>query len=320
MSAPLWDSKTSTFAGMLTTTDYLNVVQYYWQFPDALQRIDQFRLDSLREIERAIGVSPIETVSTHPLTSLYEACRRMLASRARRIPLVDVDDETQRPMVVSVITQYRILKFVTINVGQTQMLRKPLRDLRIGTYTDLVTCSMDTPVIDVVHELVRRSISCVPILAADGVTVLNVFEAVDVIACIKGGDYENLSISVGKAIDKRPEVRSFSSRYLSTSTDDNFDYRTSPASTPARPTTGSIPSSRRSGAPACIASSSSTTPSACRACSRSATSSTTPSTARSATRMTRNCNSRRAAGPRRLRRRTMCWHRRARRWESEVLG
>ena len=48
VSAPLWDSKSSTFAGMLTTSDYINVIQYYWQNPDALARVDQFRLDSLR--------------------------------------------------------------------------------------------------------------------------------------------------------------------------------------------------------------------------------------------------------------------------------
>lgn len=48
VSAPLWDSKTSTFAGLLTTSDYINVIQYYWQNPDALAAIDQLRLNSLR--------------------------------------------------------------------------------------------------------------------------------------------------------------------------------------------------------------------------------------------------------------------------------
>lgn len=48
VSAPLWDSKTSTFAGLLTTSDYINLIQYYWQNPDAVKRIDQFKLNSLR--------------------------------------------------------------------------------------------------------------------------------------------------------------------------------------------------------------------------------------------------------------------------------
>ncbi|KAK5117751.1 AMP-activated serine/threonine-protein kinase regulatory subunit [Meristemomyces frigidus] len=204
VSAPLWDSRTSTFAGLLTTSDYINVVQYYWQNPDALAQVDQFKLNSLRDIERAIGADPIETVYINPHKPLYEACRRMLESRARRIPLVDVDDETGREMVVSVVTQYRILKFVSVNVKETQSLKKPLRDLKVGTYTNVATATMDTPVMDVIHQLVKRSISSVPILDKDG-TVLNVFEAVDVIALIKGGDYDNLNLSVGKALEKRSE-------------------------------------------------------------------------------------------------------------------
>ncbi|EME85448.1 uncharacterized protein MYCFIDRAFT_161125 [Pseudocercospora fijiensis CIRAD86] len=204
VSAPLWDSKTSTFAGLLTTSDYINVVQYYWQNPETLQQVDKFRLSSLRDIERAIGVEPIETLSIHPLQPLYEACRRMLESRARRIPLIDTDDETQREMVVSVVTQYRILKFISVNVKETQSLKKPLRDLKVGTYTTLATATMDTPVMDCIHMLVKRSISSVPILDKDG-TLLNVFEAVDVITLIKGGDYDNLNLTVGKALEKRSD-------------------------------------------------------------------------------------------------------------------
>lgn len=205
MSAPLWDSRTSTFAGLLTVSDYINLIQYYWQNPDALNQIDQFKLNSLREIERAIGVNTIETVSIHPLRPLYEACTRMLQARARRIPLVDFDDETQREMVVSLVTQYRILKFVSVNVKETQNLKKPLRDLNIGTYGDLATARMETPVMDVIHQLVKRNISCVPILDKDG-TLLNVFEAVDVIVLIKGGDYEKLNLSAGKALELRSDV------------------------------------------------------------------------------------------------------------------
>lgn len=48
VSAPLWDSNASRFAGILTSTDYLNVIQYYCQFPDEMGELDQFRLSSLR--------------------------------------------------------------------------------------------------------------------------------------------------------------------------------------------------------------------------------------------------------------------------------
>lgn len=133
-----------------------------------MSEIDKFKLSSLRDIEKAIGVTPLETISIHPDRSLYEACQRMLESRARRIPLVDIDDETKRPMIVSVVTQYRILKFVAVNVSETQLLCKPLRHLKLGTYKNLETARMETPVFDVIHQLVECNISSVPILNSDG--------------------------------------------------------------------------------------------------------------------------------------------------------
>jgi len=48
VSAPLWDSRSSTFAGLLTTSDYINVIQYYWQNPTKLSEIDAFTLNNLR--------------------------------------------------------------------------------------------------------------------------------------------------------------------------------------------------------------------------------------------------------------------------------
>lgn len=129
----------------------------------------------------------------------------MLTTRARRIPLVDVDDETGRETVVSVITQYRILKFIAVNnPHETELLKKSVKDIGLGTYSGLQTVSMDTPVIDVIHLMTKYNISSVPIVD-DESHVLNVFEAVDVIAIIKGGVYDDLTLSVGDALSKRAE-------------------------------------------------------------------------------------------------------------------
>ncbi|TWU74873.1 AMP-activated serine/threonine-protein kinase regulatory subunit [Metarhizium rileyi] len=205
VSAPVWDSQRGRFAGILTATDYINVIQYYCQFPDEMSKLDQFRLSSLRDIERAIGATPIETVSVHPSRPLYEACRRMLKTRARRIPLVDVDDETGKETVISVITQYRILKFIAVNnEHNTVMLKKTVRDIGLGTYSNLATLHMDDTVLDAVHLMVDRNISCVPIVDSKN-RVLNAFEAVDVIPCLRGGAYEELDDSIGEALCKRPE-------------------------------------------------------------------------------------------------------------------
>ncbi|KAI1406557.1 CBS-domain-containing protein [Hypoxylon fuscum] len=205
VSAPLWDSQQSRFAGLLTATDYINLIQYYCQFPEHIDDVDKFRLSSLRDIEKAIGVLPLETVSVHPSRPLYEACSRMLKSRARRIPLVDIDHETERETVVSVITQYRILKFIAVNTEQhTMLLKQTVREIGLGTYKNIATAKMADSVLEVINLMVVHNISAVPIIDKNNV-VLNVFEAVDVIPCIKGGVYEELKSTVGEALSRRPD-------------------------------------------------------------------------------------------------------------------
>ncbi|KAI1308892.1 hypothetical protein F5Y03DRAFT_349575 [Xylaria venustula] len=203
VSAPLWDSQSSKFAGILTATDYINLIQYYCQFPEHIDSLDKFRLSSLRDIEKAIGVLPIETVSVHPSQPLYEAISRMLKTRARRIPLVDIDDETGRETVVSVITQYRILKFIAVNTEQyTSLLKRTVREIGLGTYTNIQTGTMTQSVLEVINAMVTNNISAVPIIDKNNV-VLNVFEAIDVIPIIKTGVVEELEINVGEALSRR---------------------------------------------------------------------------------------------------------------------
>ena len=42
-----------------------------------------------------------------------------MRTHARRLPLVDKDDQTGKETIVSVLTQYRVLKFIAINVSSS---------------------------------------------------------------------------------------------------------------------------------------------------------------------------------------------------------
>ncbi|CEP64817.1 AMP-activated serine/threonine-protein kinase regulatory subunit SNF4 LALA0_S13e03664g [Lachancea lanzarotensis] len=204
VSAPLWDSHTSKFAGLLTSSDFINVIQYYFSNPDKFELVDKLQLDGLKDIERVIGVRPLDTGSIHPFKPLYDACCKMIESRSRRIPLIDQDEETHREIVVSVLTQYRILKFVALNCRETRHLRRPIGELDIVTGGELLSCNMHTPVIDVIQLLTQGGVSSVPILDNQR-RLVNVYEAVDVLGLIKGGMYNDLSLSVGEALMRRSD-------------------------------------------------------------------------------------------------------------------
>ncbi|ODQ68606.1 nuclear protein SNF4 [Nadsonia fulvescens var. elongata DSM 6958] len=207
VSAPLWNSKTSKFAGLLTASDYINVIQYYFQHQEKMDAVEHFSLEGLREIEKSIGADPIENKAIHPMKPLFDACVDMIDSKARRIPLIDTDEQSGREIIVSVLTQYRILKFVALNCKETRNLLKPLKDLEtsFGRYDNLASANMNTPVIEVIHMLAKFGISSVPIVDEQTKKLINVYEAVDVLALIKGGIYTDLNLTVGEALMKRSD-------------------------------------------------------------------------------------------------------------------
>jgi hypothetical protein len=139
VSAPLWNSEQSRFYGMLTVLDIIHLIQYYYRtadFEQAAIGVETFRLESLRgeifdslnvhtlrillpEIERELGVAPPPLTREHPSSSLLDAAKLIIQTHARRLPLLDNDTETGQEVIISVLTQYRLLKFISINVSST---------------------------------------------------------------------------------------------------------------------------------------------------------------------------------------------------------
>lgn len=129
----------SGFAGMLTVNDIIHLIQYYYHhssYDSAAEDVEKFRLERLRDIEQALNVPPPPLLSVHPLRPLFDACQLLIKTHARRLPLLDYDEQTGMETVVSVLTQYRVLKFIAMNCRETAVLWRSLRQLGIGTYCD----------------------------------------------------------------------------------------------------------------------------------------------------------------------------------------
>ncbi|KAI9022146.1 hypothetical protein CLU79DRAFT_751393 [Phycomyces nitens] len=207
VSAPLWESKTQRFAGMLAVSDFINLIQYYYNHnsvEEALRDIEQFEIAHLRDVEKQVNAPTSQLVYMDPMLTLYDACRLLAESRVHRVPLLDREPNTNTEMIVSVLTQYRILKFIAMNFKDALALRQPLSELRIGTFEDIATASLSTPVIQVINMFVEKNVSAVPIVDENNV-VLNVYETVDVMSIARTGRYNELDIPVEEAMEARPK-------------------------------------------------------------------------------------------------------------------
>ncbi|KAJ2787101.1 AMP-activated serine/threonine-protein kinase regulatory subunit [Coemansia interrupta] len=207
-SAPMYDSTQACYAGMLTTTDLVNLIQYYYSnfsYSEALEDLGQVQLENYKDLLLRFKSRQTNTLCANPLDTLYEVSRRLLATDYSALALVDEDTDTGSDVIVSMLSIYKILNFMAVNIDDKKNLKQhSLYDLEIGTYGDLITASMDTPVIDLIRMFVDNNISVIPILDEDGV-VLNVFAESDIILLAREGLLDELNIQVSEALALRPD-------------------------------------------------------------------------------------------------------------------
>jgi hypothetical protein len=61
-------------------------------------------------------------ISTSPMQNLHFAASLLVDNRIHRLPLIDSNEVTGTEFVVSVTTQFRILKFIAANVRMISMM------------------------------------------------------------------------------------------------------------------------------------------------------------------------------------------------------
>eukprot|EP01098_Paradermamoeba_levis_P002500 TRINITY_DN12898_c0_g1_i1.p1 TRINITY_DN12898_c0_g1~~TRINITY_DN12898_c0_g1_i1.p1 ORF type:complete len:365 (-),score=75.68 TRINITY_DN12898_c0_g1_i1:76-1170(-) len=98
-------------------------------------------------------------------SDLYTAARKLVDNNINRLPIIDKEQTS----VVYTITRYRILKFVFLNVPvRPAFFRMSIGELGIGTFDNLVTVSLSTPLIQVLNLFQERKISAIPVVDHNG--------------------------------------------------------------------------------------------------------------------------------------------------------
>lgn len=110
-------------------------------------------------------------VSITPEESLYDVCKMLRDHRLHRLPVLDPLQNS----VLSVVTHSGILEFLVSSFReQRRLFDQPIFDLGIGVFNDrddtgrVITVPEDMPLIRVLHTLIERRVSAVPITDSNG--------------------------------------------------------------------------------------------------------------------------------------------------------
>lgn len=197
-SVPIWDAEQGKFVGMFTATDFVNILRHFYIRGSPMNELAEHSIASWRAIPRSLSMAPTreEMLSVTPEHNLYEVCKTLRDNRLHRLPVVDPTQNS----VLSVITHSGILEYLVATFReQRRLFDQPIFDLGIGVYSGFVTVPEDMPLIRVLHTLIERRVSAVPIVDPNGV-VVNIYCVSNVTELVKDRSLTQLDMPVGEIL------------------------------------------------------------------------------------------------------------------------
>ncbi|XP_025093940.1 5'-AMP-activated protein kinase subunit gamma-2-like isoform X3 [Pomacea canaliculata] len=217
-AAPLWDSAKQDYVGMLTITDFINILKMYYKSPEksatsetaepaATVRMDELEDHKIETWREVLKSQQRAFVYIDPDASLFDAIRVLIDNHVHRLPVVDRTTGN----AIYILTHKRILRFLHLyikDLPRPSFMSKTLKELKIGTYDNVITVSKDLPLIKALNLFVEHRISALPVLDEDGY-VVDIYAKFDVINLAAEKTYNNLDITIAQALQHRQETETY---------------------------------------------------------------------------------------------------------------
>uniref|UniRef100_A0A5F4WCV9 Protein kinase AMP-activated non-catalytic subunit gamma 2 n=1 Tax=Callithrix jacchus TaxID=9483 RepID=A0A5F4WCV9_CALJA len=188
-AAPLWESKKQSFVGMLTITDFINILHRYYKSP------------MVSELYLQETFKPLVNIS--PDASLFDAVYSLIKNKIHRLPVIDPISGN----ALYILTHKRILKFLQLfmcDMPKPAFMKQNLDELGIGTYHNIAFIHPDTPIIKALNIFVERRISALPVVDESGLCdIIYSLAVLQNLAAEK--TYNNLDITVTQALQHRSQ-------------------------------------------------------------------------------------------------------------------
>ncbi|XP_060944601.1 5'-AMP-activated protein kinase subunit gamma-3b isoform X1 [Limanda limanda] len=199
-AAPLWDNKLQCFVGMLTITDFINILHRYYKSPLVqIYELEEHKIETWRETYLKYSINRL--ISITPESSLFDAIYSLLKNRIHRLPVIDPESGN----VLHILTHKRILKFLHIfgsMIPKPRFLQKRISEVSIGTFKEIATVQELASVYDALTIFVERRVSALPVVNEQG-KVVALYSRFDVINLAAQKNYNNLNMTMREAVASR---------------------------------------------------------------------------------------------------------------------
>ncbi|KHJ92290.1 CBS domain protein [Oesophagostomum dentatum] len=205
-AAPLWDSQKQRFIGMLTITDFIKILIKHYEAGDKeekMRALEEEQISHWREQFESDegGIRPLVTID--PSESLHRAVQVLCESKVHRLPVMDKHTGN----ISYILTHKRLIKFLNLylpDLPRPAFMDSTPKELGIGSWGDIVTIHVDTPLHDALEIFLHNRVSALPLVDENG-RVVDIYAKFDVISLAAEKSYDRLDCTVQEALKHRSE-------------------------------------------------------------------------------------------------------------------
>lgn len=202
LAAPLWDPSVRQFVGLLTVTDFIDILRYYRK---AEMDVSQLSTRSIGDIlnDRDISIKHRQFLAADASATLKHSCLLLHQNSIDFLPIILPDDMR----VLATVTYTNVLEhLVTHFREQRRLFDDSIYDLGIGTYTNLITIQPHQTLEECLHLLETNNLSAVPVVDSDR-RVVNVYSRSDITFLATASDaddaIQNLDLTLGEILSQQ---------------------------------------------------------------------------------------------------------------------
>jgi len=205
-AAPLWDPSIRQFVGLLTVTDFIDILRHYRRSSSDVSIL------ATRSIAQILGDPNLSVLLKHrrflaadSSTTLKHACLMLNENDSDFLPVMLPDDMR----VLAAVTYTNVLEhLVTHFREQRRLFDDTILDLKIGTYTNLVTVTPQQTLAQTLHLLQLNNLSAVPVVdPAQNHRVIDVYSRSDITFLAAATDaqdaVQNLDLTLGEILKQQ---------------------------------------------------------------------------------------------------------------------
>ena len=212
--APLWDPVKCQFVGLLTVTDFIDILRHYratgkdvsaLAVSSIAEILAQLPAEKIEPPASSVGISILRPFQGAAAScTLKQACQQLLQQGQDFLPIVFAADMR----VLACITYTNILEhMVTHFREQRRLFDDSITDLGIGTYGDaVVTVTPQQTLADALQLMHHSGLSALPVVDSSTHKVVGVYSRSDITFLTKATDAEdavrNLDLSLAEVLSQ----------------------------------------------------------------------------------------------------------------------